>query len=124
MERLGELDVLDNCGREVSAVLLVFLIVLGTMFLTFGILFLFGRCLFLLKWQFPMSYNRDRDAKSTSVRVWACTCLFIMGFMAIIASIANTTSWLIGICGGSAIAGIVFALVYVIDKRLKKRGNG
>ena len=69
----------------------------------------------------------DEDEKEESLesaRIWNGVGFIILGVAFIIIPLAMVTFWLIGICGGLVIIGTVFALVRIIDKRLKKRENG
>ena len=94
----------------------VIFVIVGIVFLTTGILYLFKRCLFLIS-----NYAIMPEKLREFLRIFGGIFLSFFGLGGIIVSLSLIFSWVVGVCLGLLIGVTIFSLIYFfIHKRSKK----
>jgi len=105
---------------EMSAMEVIPFVIIGTFIYTFGVLFLFGRCLNMIAAYFKLS-EKKKEEQVKSIKIQHGTAFTIVGFVFIIVPLSHAFSWVIGVGAGLLIGTTIFTLIYLLmHKRSKK----
>jgi len=105
---------------EMSTAFSVIFAVFGTLWITFGALLFFRRCLFLMAGYITMTEEQKEDY-GEYMRIWTCVVSLILGFGIVIGPLSFVFSWVIGVSAGIIIGTTVFSLVYVLTRKRSKK---
>jgi len=104
---------------EMSAIEAMVFIIIGTLFYTFGILFLFGKCLNTIAAYLKLSEEKKKEHEK-SIKIYHGVGFAILGLGFIITQLSSLFSWTIGFIVGLSIGAAIFSLIYFIIHRRSK----